>query len=185
MRQTREPMMRTTTTNRTETGGRRRRAGRWLALGAALAVLAGGAACASLGRAVFKEPTVSFRGVTLNGLGLTGGSLDLALGVYNPNSFNLEATRLTYNLVMDSVTVADGALETSRVFQSGDTSVVSIPVNFTYAGLGRAGQELMRSGTVNYRVLGNLTVATPLGNFTRPYDQTGRFTPLRGTTPPR
>jgi hypothetical protein len=82
---------------------------------------------------------------------------------------------------MDSVQVADGLIDTRRTFTSGDTSVVTIPINFTYAGLGRVGQELMRSGTINYRVLGDLTVDTPLGNFTRPYDQTGRFTPLRGT----
>jgi LEA14-like dessication related protein len=82
--------------------------------------------------------------------------------------------------MMDSVRVADGALESRFVVQSGDSSLVTIPVNFTYGGLGRAGGELIRSGTVNYRVRGDVTVATPLGNFTRPYDQVGRFTPLRG-----
>jgi hypothetical protein len=33
---------------------------------------------------------------------------------------------------------------------------------------------------VNYRVLGDVTVATPVGNFTRPYDRTGRFSTLSG-----
>jgi len=31
------------------------------------------------------------------------------------------------------------------------------------------------------RVLGDVTVSTPLGNFTRPYDQTGRFSTLSGS----
>lgn len=140
-------------------------------------------ACATLGRAVFKEPVVDFRNVQINGLGVTGGSLDLILGVYNPNGFDLEATRFTYRLMMaDSVPVADGALDERFTVQEGDTSIVRIPVSFTYAGLGRAASELLRSGTVNYRVLGDVTVATPLGNFTRPYDQRGTFTPLRGTS---
>lgn len=168
-----------------ETGARPgRRPGRRLRaaiVAAGLTLVGGAVGCATLGRAVFKEPVVNFRSIRLNGLGITGGSMDLELAVYNPNSFNLETTRFTYNLLMDSVQVADGLIDTRRTFTSGDTSVVTIPINFTYAGLGRVGQELMRSGTINYRVLGDLTVDTPLGNFTRPYDQTGRFTPLRGT----
>jgi hypothetical protein len=36
----------------------------------------------------------------------------------------------------------------------------------------------MNTGSVNYRVMGDVTVGTPLGNFTRPYDQTGRFSTL-------
>lgn len=160
----------------TRRGGGRRVAA-WLVMAAAVTL----SACATLGRAVFREPVVDFRNVQINGLGVTGGSLDLILGVYNPNNFDLEATRFTYRLMMaDSVPVADGALDERFVVQEGDTSVVRIPVSFTYAGLGRAASELLRSGTVNYRVLGDVTVATPLGNFTRPYDQRGTFTPMRG-----
>lgn len=158
--------------------GRRTRA---MLAAAAVTLVGGTAACATIGRAVFQEPVVDFRSIRLNGLGITGGSMDLELAVYNPNNFDLETTRFTYNLLMDSVKVADGLIDTRRTFQSGDTSVVTIPINFTYAGLGRVGQELMRSGTIHYRVQGDLTVDTPLGNFTRPYDQTGRFTPLRGS----
>jgi LEA14-like dessication related protein len=160
----------------------RRRWGRRAAVVVAAALALGASGCATLGRAVFQEPVVNFKAVRINGLGLTGGSLDLVLSVYNPNNFRLQATKLTYNLMMDSVRVADGALDSTFMVQSGDSSEVVIPVNFTYSGLGRVGQELLRSGTMNYRVLGDVTVATPLGNFTRPYDQTGRFTPLRGST---
>lgn len=159
---------------------RRRRRGAALA---AIAVLAGATGCATLGRAVFEEPVVNFRGVQLNGLGLTGGSLDVVLSVWNPNGYNLDATRFTYNLLMDSVRVADGVIETRQTFRSGDSTVVTIPVNFTYAGLGRVGQELARSGAINYTVRGDVTVSTPLGNFTRPFDQTRRFSALRGGAP--
>ncbi len=157
--------------------GRRGRAGPFAAV---LALVVAASGCATLGRAMFQEPTVNFRSLRVNGLGLTGGALDVELAVYNPNNYNLESTRFTYNLLMDTVRVADGAIETRQTFRSGDSTVVTIPVNFTYAGLGRAGAELIRSGSVNYRVLGDVTVSTPLGNFTLPYDQTRRFTPLRG-----
>ena len=156
--------------------------GRAAVLVALVALVGVAGACASLGQAVFERPVVNFRALRVNGLGLTGGALDVELAVYNPNSFDLRSTRFRYNLLMDTVRVADGTIETEQTFRSGDSTVVTIPVSFTYAGLGRAGAELIRSGTVNYRMLGDVTVSTPLGNFTLPYDQTRRFSPLRGTT---
>lgn len=145
------------------------------------AAVLGSAACATLGRSVFKEPVVTFRNVEVKGLGLSGGSLDVVLSVYNPNGFNLEATRLTYRLVVDSVPLGTGAVDSKFTVQENDSSVVRLPIQFSYAGLGAAGRQLLQSGTVNYRVLGDVTVSTPLGNFTRPYDRTGRFTAMSGT----
>jgi LEA14-like dessication related protein len=138
-------------------------------------------ACASLGRSVFSEPVVTFKNVRVNGLGLDGGSLDVVLNVYNPNGFKLDATRLTYQLLVgDSVRLGEGALDGRFTVQKDDSTEVRLPVTFSYRGLGAAGQQLIRSGTVNYRVKGDVTVATPIGNFTRPYDRTGRFAALTG-----
>jgi LEA14-like dessication related protein len=147
----------------------------------AAAVAVTTAACATLGRGVFREPVVNFRNVEVKGLGLSGGSLDVVLSVYNPNGFKLDATRLTYRLLVDSIDVGTGALEQQFVVQENDSSLVRLPVSFTYAGLGAAGRQLIQSGSVNYRVLGDVTVRTPLGSFTRPYSGTGRFSALSGT----
>jgi LEA14-like dessication related protein len=152
----------------------------WVAAVALVAVSA--AACASLGRSVFSEPVVTFKNIRVNGIGLDGGSLDVVLNVYNPNGFRLDATRLTYRLLVgDSVPLGQGALDSRFVVQKNDSTEVRLPVTFTYRGLGAAGQQLIRSGTVNYRVQGDVTVSTPIGNFTRPYDRTGRFAALSGT----
>lgn len=146
----------------------------------ALAALAGG--CASLGRAVFQEPVVTFRAVQVRGLGLTGGEMDVVLNVYNPNRFRLDGTRLTYRLFVDSVSVGEGQLADQFAVQSGDSTEVRLPVRFTYNGIGAAGRQLLQTGAVNYRVAGDLTVGTPLGDFTRPYDRTGRFNSLGAST---
>jgi LEA14-like dessication related protein len=139
---------------------------------AALGALAG---CAALGRATFAEPLVELREVQLVGLGLDGGNLDVILSVYNPNRFSLDATRLTYRVDVDSVQLGDGALDSRFVVARGDTALVRVPVRFTYRGLGEAGRQLMASGSVNYRVRGDLSLSTPIGSFTRPYDRSGRF----------
>jgi len=137
--------------------------------------------CATLGRQVFEQPVVTFKDVSVRGIGLQGGALDVVLNVYNPNRFALDATRLTYQVMVDSVPLGTGALDQRFVVQRGDSATVRLPVQFTFAGLGAVGQQLLRSGAVNYRVLGDVTVSTPLGNFTRPFDRTGQFTNLGGT----
>lgn len=148
---------------------------------AATAAAAGGAVgCATIGRQVFEAPVVTFQDLRVRGVGLQGGSLDVVLSVFNPNRFALDATRLTYRLMVDSTAVGTGALDQRFVVQRGDSAIVRLPIQFTYAGLGAAGRQLLQQGTVNYRVLGDVTVQTPIGSFTRPFDRVGHFTTFGG-----
>ena len=116
------------------------------------------------------------RDVRLLGLGTTGGNLEVHLSVYNPNNFRLDATRLTYGVfVGDTVRVANGALDARTSVQAGDSTIVKIPVAFTYAGVGAAGMQVLRTGSVAYRVAGDVTVGSVVGSFTVPYSATGQF----------
>lgn len=136
------------------------------------------AGCSMLGKAAFKDPVVKLKDVRLRGLGIAGGQLDVDLDVYNPNHYRLDATKLTYtvNMAGDSVHVADGELANQFTVDEGKTTTVTIPVSFTYAGLGAAGRSLLSTGAVNYHVLGTVTVGSPVGSFNIPFTQTGRFT---------
>lgn len=156
---------------------------RRLTLGVVSAAIAVTAGCSALGKQAFKEPVVQLRDVRVNGVGLTGGQLDVRLSVYNPNGYRLDATRMTYNvLVGDSVRFASGTVDNRFTVNSNDSSVVTIPVNFTYSGIGAAGRQLLNTGGVNYRVAGDVVVGTVVGSFTVPYSSTGRFNALGGTT---
>lgn len=145
---------------------------------AAAAAIVVGVGCSTLGHAAFKDPVVHLRDVRVRGVGLTGGSLDVLLSVYNPNHYRLDATRLTYkvNLAGDSIMLANGALDSRFTVNENDSTVVTVPVSFTYAGIGVAGRSLLNTGAVDYHVLGDVTVGSPVGNFTVPYTATGRFT---------
>ena len=147
---------------------------------AALAAGADAAGCATLGRQVFTTPVVSFKDVQFNGLGLQGGSLDVILNVYNPNHYGLSAQRLDYQVLVDSTRLGTGAITQPFKVGGSDSSEVHLPVTFSYSGLGSAGRALLARGVVNYRVLGSITVGTPIGNFTRPFDRTGQYSSLGG-----
>jgi len=152
-------------------------------VGAAVALTSGpfaASSCASLGRAAFSEPVVTLKNVTITGLGLTGGSIDVVLSVYNPNHFKLDALKMTYRVDVDSTQLGTGELDNRFSVSSGDSSTVRLPVKFNYLGLGAAGRALLAAGTINYRVYGDFTVGTPLGNFTRPYDRKGRYSSVVG-----
>ena len=138
--------------------------------------------CASLGREVFETPTVAFKDVRLNGIGLRGGSVDVVLDVHNPNRFGLSAERLTYQVLVDSTAVGTGAITTPFDVGSRRTTEVRLPLTFDFAKLGTVGRQLMTRGVVNYRVLGDITVGTPVGNFTRPFDRTAQFNSLGSNT---
>lgn len=140
----------------------------------------GAAACSTLGRATFREPDVQLREFVITGLGLTGGSVDVVLQVHNPNGYKLEALSMTYRVDVDSIKLGEGELDGRFVVPQKDSALVHLPVRFTYAGLGAAGRSLLSSGSINYRVRGDFSVATPLGNFTRPYDRRGRYSSVTG-----
>src|SRR6476660_2409099 len=113
---------------------------RRLGLGVATIAIAATAACSALGRQAFQQPVVNLKDVAVQGIGLTGGQLAVKLNVYNPNGYRLDATRLSYAVnVGDDVQLANGILDQMFTVQSGDSTTVTIPVSFTYAGIGAAG----------------------------------------------
>jgi hypothetical protein len=64
--------------------------------------------------------------------------------------------------------------------QNNDSTTIRIRIDFTYVGIGSAAQQMMQSGSVPYTITDDVTVARPVGNFTRPYTGTGRFSAFGG-----
>jgi LEA14-like dessication related protein len=132
-------------------------------------------ACASLGRSVFATPTVELKDIRMKAIGLQGGSMDIILEVNNPNDYRLDATRLTYNLFVDTMRVAFGEIKKTATLEAHRKSEVVVPVSFSIQELIRATQLMSKTGGVDYHVTGEVTAATPGGNFTRPYKGDGHF----------
>ena len=141
------------------------------------------AACASLGRSVFATPMVELKDVRMKGIGLQGGSLDIILEVFNPNDYRHDATRLTYNLYVDTLKIAFGEIHQTVTLPSNKKTEVVVPVSFSIQELVRATQVMSKTGSVDYRVVGEVTAATPGGSFTRPYKGEGRFDNLARVRP--
>lgn len=143
---------------------------------AAAALLAVGASgCASLARQAFRTPTVDLRDVRIRALGLEGGSVDLLLDVFNPNEYRIDATRLTYTLIADTALVATGAVNKRVTLRNRDHNDVVLPVSFTFRELLAATEVMLRKGAVDYTVKGEVTVDSPFGSVTKPYEARARL----------
>jgi LEA14-like dessication related protein len=138
-------------------------------------------ACSS----VLRQPEVRLESMRVGGLGLRGGTLYAQVYVGNPNSFDLEARSLTYDMQVEHpdsagrwVTFSQGTVEDPvRVRGSGST-IIEVPIQFRYDNLGGAVRSILDTGTFNYRVHGDVELSQPIGR-TLPYSKTG-IVSLRG-----
>lgn len=137
-------------------------------------------ACRDVSRRLYRPPTVALRNVTVDGVGLTGGSLRVALLVRNPNFYPLSTAGMRYQLLVgDSVPIASGVDSTHRRVASNDSAVVELPVQVSWQGLSAAGRTIAGSGLVPYQLVGTITLDTPVGTHDVAVNQRGRFAPLR------
>lgn len=129
--------------------------------------------CAGL-PAYFKDPDLRLQRVAVRGVGLTGGTMDLVVGVYNPNSFDLHGTRLQVGFDVEDSHVGDVEYGSDFQVQKGDTTVVTLPVQFNWNGLAGAVRSALGYGELPYKLTGQLTVETPFGDRRIPFTREGR-----------
>ncbi len=140
-----------------------------LATGAALA------GCATAARAVFTQPDVAFRGVGIRSIGVDGANLEVLLNIYNPNGYALGASQLHYRLLVDSVELGAGAIDSGFSVPKRDSAVVRLPVRLGFRALQRLGPQLLRGGEIPYRLMGDVTLKSFVGTFARQFNEAGRF----------
>jgi len=129
--------------------------------------------CAGL-PAVFKNPDLTLQRAVVRGVSLSGGTMDLVVGVYNPNSFDLQGTRLQLGLDVENSHVGDVEYNSAFQVQQGDTTAVTVPVQFAWSGLAGAARAAFGYGELPYKLNGRLTVQTPFGDHQVPFTHEGR-----------
>ncbi|HEV2750221.1 MAG TPA: LEA type 2 family protein [Gemmatimonadales bacterium] len=127
-----------------------------------MAVLA--SACATLRGLTFQEPDVSLQEIEITGLGLTGGTFDLVLDVWNPNNYRLRATRLEVGIDLEGTHFGDALLDRPLDLSPTNHSRVVVPVRFEWAGLGAGSKALLTRRAVGYAITGRVLLDTPLGD---------------------
>lgn len=136
------------------------------------------AACGKIAERAFTTPVIAVRGVKVRSVGLTGGSIEVALAIANPNPYPLPVHRATYSFALiDSTEIGRGETAAAFTIPARDSTVVQLPVDVSWQGLRAAARDAALDGTVDYRLAGAVTIDTPLGNPNVPFESVGRFTP--------
>jgi LEA14-like dessication related protein len=134
--------------------------------------------CSRIAERAFARPTIVVRAVKLKSVGLTGGSIEVALAIANPNPYPLPIQRATYSFALaDSTEVGRGESTAAVTLPARDSTVVTLPVDVSWQGLRAAARDAARDGAVDYRFTGTVTLDTPLGNPNVPFESVGRFIP--------
>jgi LEA14-like dessication related protein len=119
----------------------------------------------------FEEPDVRLDGLRLAGLGTRGGTVYAQLHIANPNGYRLEAASLSYDLELaepsgtedlDWVRFADGEYARTVSIEAHDSTVVEVPVDFTFEGVSGVARSVLQRGTLDYRVSGVIGVREPV-----------------------
>ena len=131
----------------------------------------------------FRNPEVHLDRVALRGVDLTGGTMELLVAVNNPNGFDLRGTSLQLGLDVEQDHVGDVTYRDAFRVQQGDSTMLTLPVQFTWSGLAGAVRTALGSGELPYTLKGELTVATPLGDHTIPFSGEGRVPLMRSGGP--
>jgi LEA14-like dessication related protein len=129
------------------------------------AIVVSASGCASLRSALsFVEPQVALEQINVTGLGLTGGTLDLVLDVYNPNDYRLRSTRLEVGLDLEDVHFGDALIDKPLDLSPQNHSRVIVPVRFEWGGVGAGARALLQRQAIRYGMTGAVVVETPLGD---------------------
>jgi LEA14-like dessication related protein len=131
----------------------------------------------------FHQPDIRLDGVRLGGLGLRGGTLYALLSIANPNGYALETTGLSYDLELNDpgataddgwIRIAQGTFDDTLRVSGKDSTVVEVPIDFSYQGAGAAMRSIMDRGTFDYRITGIVNVRDPIRRSV-PYRRIGKI----------
>ena len=129
--------------------------------------------CAGVGD-FFKEPELRLDHVVVRSVGLTGGTLDFVVDVHNPNSFDLRGTELRVGFDVENSHVGDVDFRENFAVQRDDTTRLTLPVRFEWAGVGSAVRAALGYGEIPYRMAGEISLQTPFGRRAVPFSREGR-----------
>lgn len=129
--------------------------------------------CAGIGD-IFQDPEVRLDRVIVRGVGTTGGTFDLMVGIQNPNRFDLRGTKLQLGFDVEDSHVGDIAYDDDFDINRDETTTLTLPVTFTWAGVGSALRAALSYGDIPYKMKGQVTLQTPWGQRAVPFTHEGR-----------
>lgn len=130
-------------------------------MAALLAAAALASGCALLQRISFEEPAVQLAAVRIVGLTLDGGTLDVLLGVHNPNPYRITGSRFEGEVLLEDTRFGTVTRDDTWSLPANADTTLALRLSFGWSAVGAAARGLFDRGAVGYTLTGRILVGTP------------------------
>jgi LEA14-like dessication related protein len=125
------------------------------------------ASCAEvqkLARSSLKDPKLTFRSASLQGLDMEGATVAFTWDLENPNGFGVDLARVGWTVDAEGTRIAAGDLPGGLQIAANGTAPVTFPVRVRFQDVPGI-VSLLGSGkdAIGYRLAGSIGVRTPFG----------------------
>lgn len=132
---------------------------------------------------VVKRPSISLNNFSVDKLSLNGADLSIELNVENPNSFQLQMTRLAYNLQINGLESISGLMTEEINLAEGSSKNIKLPVSISFLNAGMSAYRILNGDeNLDYKLSGSTTIGSDLPYFelsSFDFDKTGSVDILR------
>ncbi len=120
------------------------------------------------------KPDVRLHHLGVKNIGLSGGTLNVALAFYNPNKVSLKGVGLSALIDVDGSRFGEVTRSEAFNLAGKDTTLLTLPLDFRWADVSSAARSIVRKGAVDYGISGKLTITAPAGaSFEVPFTGQG------------
>ncbi len=120
-----------------------------------------------------QEPKVQVRDLEITDATLGGIDAIVTLDIDNPNDVRLSARGLSYQLLVSGNQLVSGQDDQSISVPAFGSETIELPVRLSYFGLIETLPEILRTGSADYTVKGN--IKTSIFNHAIPFTKNGDF----------
>lgn len=119
------------------------------------------------------EPNVQVRGLEITDATLGGIDAIVTLDIDNPNDVRLSARGLSYEVFVAGNKLVTGQDDNSISVPAFGSETIELPVRLSYFGIIETLPEVLRTGSADYTVKGN--IKTSIFNYAIPFSKEGDF----------
>jgi LEA14-like dessication related protein len=122
---------------------------------------------------VLKPPRVTVKSVKMDRIDLSGARFTVKMKVKNDGPSKLGVDKVDWDFSVAGSDFLSGGLDGGGALEAGEERSVTLPVEMSFADVGRSLYGVLMSGNLDYRLKGGIAFETPLGTIRLPFDLSG------------
>lgn len=113
-----------------------------------------------------RRPSISLKNFTVETISLSGAELSIELNIENPNSFELQMNRLSYDLQINGLESISGLMNEEIDVQENSSRNIKLPLSISFLNAGMSAYQILSSNEdLEYKFTGSAAIGTDLPYF--------------------